>query len=128
MCLSFFIALFGGLFYGSKYSNEKSKLKAYDERRAIHEATYNDVQSRHVASYDTEQGKGLRTICARQRLERKTAYSNREKLTDHGIPGFGYPIGGINDKDISIKFAGRCAIIQRIGCGQTTSKSNYLNI
>ena len=24
---------------------------------------------------------------------------------DHGIPGFGYPIGGINEKDTSIKFA-----------------------
>ena len=26
-----FIALFGGLFYGGKYLNEKSKLRSYDE-------------------------------------------------------------------------------------------------
>lgn len=50
-----FIALFGGLIYGSKYFSEKAKMKAYGERQAVHQAIYNDVQSRYVASYETEQ-------------------------------------------------------------------------
>lgn len=150
----FFIALFGGLFYGNKYSNEKSKLKAYDERRAIHEATYNDVQSRYVASYETERwakdfvssGEHYDEICSwfaeefryvlgkdwKEKLRIPTKFLPmsciygkqypwsmpsahimwvyhlllaKQGKIDHGVPGFGYPIGGINDKDTSIKFA-----------------------
>ena len=35
---------------------------------------------------------------------------------DHGVPGFGYPIGGINDKDTSIKFA-ECIEWQLLNAG-----------
>lgn len=31
--------------------------------------------------------------------------SGKKGKIDHGIPDFGYPIGGINEKDTSIKFA-----------------------
>ena len=50
----FFIALFGGLFYGKKYSNEKSKLKAYDERRAMrppkHRISYCTDKLRYISA------------------------------------------------------------------------------
>lgn len=150
----FFIALFGGLFYGIKYSNEKSKLKSYDEQRAIHEATYNYIQSSYVASYETEQwakdfassGEHYDEICSwfaeefryvlgkdwNEKLRIPTKFLPmsciygkqypwlmpsahimwvyhlllaKQGKIDHGVPGFGYPIGGINDKNTSIKFA-----------------------
>lgn len=151
----FFIALFGGLFYGNKYSNEKAKLKAYDERRAAYEATYNDIQSRYVASCETERwakdfvssGEHYDEICSwfaedfryalgkdwKEKLQLPTKFLPmsciygkqsypwsmpsahimwtyhlllaKQGKIDHCIPGFGYPIGGTNEKDMSIKFA-----------------------
>ena len=50
----FFIALFGGLFYGNKYSNEKAKLKAYDDRQSAWMSTLESIQSRYVASAELE--------------------------------------------------------------------------
>lgn len=68
--VDFFIALFGGLYYGGKYLNEKSKSKAYDRRVALYNATRNRIES-YVADYSTEQwaknfvlsGKNYDKIC-----------------------------------------------------------------
>ncbi len=50
----FFIALFGGLFYGNKYSREKAKEKEYYNERISRESLYNDILARYGASSKLE--------------------------------------------------------------------------
>lgn len=143
----FFIALFGGLFYGNKYSNEKAKLKAFDERQKAYSLTRDDIEARYVANYELEKwakdfissGQHFEDICNwfaedfryvfgsdwKNKLRIPPVYPAprtymeanshgtwvyhlllaRKGKIDHGVPGFGYPIGGINEKDMTIKFA-----------------------
>lgn len=48
----FFIALFGGLFYGNKFSKEKAELKAADRRIESMRARMNILQSKYGASFE----------------------------------------------------------------------------
>ena len=160
-----FIALFGGLFYAGKYSNEKAKLKAYDDRQNAWMSTLESIQSRYVASYETglwakdfiSSGEHYDEICSWFAEEFRYVFGKdwKEKLRiptkflpmsciygkqypwlmpsahvmwvyhlllakkgkiDQDIPGFGYPIGGINDKDMCIKFA-ECIERQLLNAG-----------
>lgn len=152
----FFISLFGGLFYGNKYRNEKAKLKAFDERQKAYSLTRDDIEARYVANYELEKwakdfilsGQHLEDICnwfaedfryvfgaywknklqippkppvLNPQIYKQEAYSfmlpvnhitwvyhlllAKKGKIDHGVPGFGYPIGGINEKDMTVKFA-----------------------
>lgn len=150
-----FIALFGGLYYGCKYSSEKAKASAFDARRNARAATREDIKLRYVASYEAEQkakdflssGEHYDEICSWFAEDFQYAIGNdwKEKLRmpkkylplvcvygkrsypwsmpsahimwayhlllakygkiDHGVPSYGYPVGGIDDKDMTIKFA-----------------------
>ena len=152
----FFIALFGGLFYGNKYSNEKAKLKAYDDRQNAWMSTLESIQSRYVASTELERwakgfilkGDHFDDICnwfaedfryvfganwkdklrippkapiLDPKVYKNDAYSfsvpanhitwvyhlllAKKGKIDHNIPFSGYGVGGIDDKNMTIKFA-----------------------
>ena len=152
----FFLALFGGLFYGKKYSGAKTKLKAYDDRRNVWISTLEDIQSRYVASMELERGvkdlilkgnhfedicnwlsedfryvfganwKDKLSIPPRAPVLDPETYKNdaysfsipanhitwvyhlllaKKGKIDHKIPLNGYDIGGMADKDMTIKFA-----------------------
>lgn len=51
----FFIALFGGLYYGGKQIHEKSKLNTYEKSAAIQEACRSRLQAKICTSFQTEQ-------------------------------------------------------------------------
>lgn len=150
-----FIALFGGLYYGNKYTTENSKLKAYDQKQNIWQNEYTGIKFKYGADYETEQwakefvasGKHYDEICNwfseefryvfgddwRKKLVIPTPSRNlrqlygnkvfpwslpcahvmwvyhlllaqRGKIDDWAISQ-GYPVGGIDDKDMTIKFA-----------------------
>lgn len=151
----FFIALFGGLFYGNKYSREKSKQKAFEDKQSARMSTLESVRSRYVASTELERwakdlilnGRNFEDICnwfaedfryvlgsdwkqklrippnpmLHSGLSKNDAYSfcipanhiywvyhlllAKQGKIDHGVPSYGYSIGGINEKDMNIKFA-----------------------
>lgn len=145
----FFIALFGGLFYGGKYSKEKSKLKDYEQRRMIYDSTYDSISSRYMASFETEHwaqdfvssGKHYDELCDWFADDFEYVFGTNWKeilhippihpapktfieisnhgtwvyhlllakqgKIDHGVFGYGYPIGGVNEKDMTVKFAER---------------------
>lgn len=50
-----FTALFGGLYYGGKYTHEKSKINKYEKRMEEYEKSYNDLQSALCISFNSEQ-------------------------------------------------------------------------
>lgn len=52
---NFFTALFGGLYYGGKYTHEKSKLNKYEKSAEEHKKCYNDLQSSLCISFNNEQ-------------------------------------------------------------------------
>lgn len=151
----FFIALFGGLFYGGKYINETQALKNCDKQRELHALTYNDIQTRYVADLQTEHevrdfissGKHFEDLCNWFQDDFRYVFGDtwRDKLQippkhpvlnfkfykkddlfslpnnhitwvyhlllakqgkiDHKVLSNGYPIGGVNEKDITVKFA-----------------------
>ena len=150
-----FIALFGGLFYGNKYLNEKSRLKAFNEQQKEYSLIRDNIEAKYVASYELEKwaksfilsGKHFEDICnwlsedfqyvlgsdwkkklrIPPNLMLYSGLSNhinwvyhlilakRGKI-DHGVPSYGYDIGGLNEKDMNIKFA-ECIERQLLNAG-----------
>lgn len=49
-----FTALFGGLYYGGKYTHEKSKLNKYEKSREEYKKCYDDLQSSLCVSIEDE--------------------------------------------------------------------------
>ena len=141
----FFIALFGGIFYGNKYSKEKSSMIKADKRLEDIFIKRANLQKELEASNDLSDkiknyiacGRNYDTICKELENEFKYIFGVKWKdiLTippdcsctfslpsEHGYWVYhlllakqgkmdnwailsGYPIGGIKDKDMNIKFA-----------------------
>ena len=53
--LEFFIAFIGGLHYGSKYANEKSKLRSVNKSQKNRADALADIQLKYAANFETEQ-------------------------------------------------------------------------
>lgn len=51
---NFFIALFGGLFYGSKSHHEQAKINEYEKKVAVQEAYRNSIKFKICASFQEE--------------------------------------------------------------------------
>lgn len=153
---SFFIALFGGLFYGSKSHYEQAKINEYEKKVAVQEAYRNNIKSKICASYQDElniknqilSGESFDMICEEfsndfryvfgrnwrdilhipprppvlnPSVYKKEAYSffvpanhiywvyrlilAKKGKVDNGMLTQGYLVGGIEERDMSIKFA-----------------------
>jgi len=151
-----FTALFGGLFYGNKYANEKKRLKEYDQKHVSWETKLDSIRSKYVATAETERwakdfiskGEHFDDICIwfekdfqyvfgagwkdklrippkppvlNPQIYKADAYSfavptnhitwvyhlllAKKGKIDHSVPFGGYAIGGIEDKDMNIRFA-----------------------
>lgn len=153
----FFIALFGGLYYGGKFAKEKSDMRAYDKRHKSWQAMRDEIERQCASTFEVEQwtqefiasGEHYEEICewfaddfeyalgsdwkARLRIPRpgvpmsalyephSTPFAvpashamwtyhlllAKNGLIDRWNMTMGFPVGGIGDTDMSIKFAER---------------------
>lgn len=154
----FFIALFGGIYYGGKYAKEKSQKRASDDWRKNRDATIGSLRLRYEANYELEKwaedfvasGKHYDEICEWFADDFQYVFGNdwktKLKIPQQGFPTmvhlygkqeyhwrmpsahvmwvcnlllakkgkmsywvitWGFPVGGIYEKDMSIKFVER---------------------
>ena len=166
---SFFVALFGGTYYGGKYTCEQAKLNKYNKSNAAKERYRNRLKATMCATLQYEQtvknnilnGRNYEKICTEfgddfkfvfgshwqsilkipplppvldPKIYKDAAYSfyvpanhiywvyrlilASNGKVDNGLLTQGYSVGGIMEKEMSIKFA-QCIERRLISSGRT---------
>ena len=118
---AFFVALFGGTYYGGKYTCEQAKLNKYNKSNAAKERYRNRLKATMCATLQYEQTVKNNILNGRNYEKIYWVYrlilASNGKV-DNGLLTQGYSVGGIMEKEMSIKFA-QCIERRLISSGRT---------